>query len=210
MHAYVIVSLLTGVRPEEARALTWDRVNLDSDAGVPPYIEVWRSVRVGGDTKTPRSRRTLALSAHVVDVLRQHGCRQEEARRKTGLARREHGLVFPSAVGTMQDRHNVLRMFRDALGQVPGLDADQFSPRDLRHSFVSILSERGTPIEEISRLMEHSGTAVTELVYRHELRPVLQAGASVMDAVSAHVRARSRDAGEPAPDLAKLRDAGTT
>ncbi len=117
--------------------------------------------------------------------------------------------VFPSAVGTMQDRHNVLRMFRDALRQVPGLDADQFSPRELRHSFVSILSERGTPIEEISRLMGHSGTAVTEIVYRHELRPVLQAGASVMDAVFAHVRAPSRDAGEPAPDLGKLRDAGT-
>lgn len=209
MHAYVVVSLLTGVRPEEARALTWDHVSLDSEGGVPPYIEVWRSVRVGGDTKTPRSRRTLALSAHVVDVLRDHRRRQDEARRKAGRNWREQGLVFPSAVGTLQDRHNVLRMFRDALRQVPGLDADQFSPRDLRHSFVSILSERGVPVEEISRLMGHSGTAVTELVYRHELRPVLQAGASVMDAVFAHVRAPSRDASEAAPDLREVSNPGT-
>ena len=46
-----------------------------------------------------------------------------------------------------------------------------------------ILSEHGLPIEEISRLMGHSGTAVTELVYRHELRPVLESGATVMDSV---------------------------
>lgn len=31
--------------------------------------------------------------------------------------------------------------------------------------------------------MGYSGTAVTELVYRHELRPVLQSGAELMDAV---------------------------
>jgi integrase len=207
MHAYVVVSLLTGVRPEEARALTWDRVHLDPAPGTPAHIDVWRSVRVGGDTKTPRSRRTLALSTHVVEVLREHRARQDEARRRAGERWQEHGLVFPSAVGTLQDRHNVLRMFRDALSQVPGLDAEQFSPRDLRHSFVSILSEHGLPIEEISRLMGHSGIAVTELVYRHELRPVLQAGASIMEAVFADVRATDPTARETASDRREVRDA---
>jgi hypothetical protein len=37
------------------------------------------------------------------------------------------------------------------------------------------------PLEEISRLVGHSGTTVTELVYRHELKPVIQTGATVMD-----------------------------
>jgi hypothetical protein len=31
---------------------------------------------------------------------------------------------------------------------------------------VSPLSDRGVPLEEISRLVRHSGTAVTEQVYR--------------------------------------------
>lgn len=74
-------------------------------------------------------------------------------------------------------------MFRDALRLVPGIDPDEWVPYELRHSFVSILSERGMPVEEISRLMGHKGTAVTELVYRHELRPVIESGASVMDSV---------------------------
>jgi hypothetical protein len=37
------------------------------------------------------------------------------------------------------------------------------------------------PIEEISRLVGHKSTLVTELVYRKQLRPVLQAGATTMD-----------------------------
>lgn len=38
-----------------------------------------------------------------------------------------------------------------------------------------------TPLEEISRLVGHHGSAVTELVYRHELRPLIESGATVMD-----------------------------
>jgi hypothetical protein len=39
----------------------------------------------------------------------------------------------------------------------------------------------GVPLEEISRLVGHSGTSVTELVYRHQIRPVIQTGATIMD-----------------------------
>ena len=55
------------------------------------------------------------------------------------------------------------------------------TPRELRHSFVSLLSDSGVPLEEISRLVGHSSTAVTELVYRKQIRPVLQQGATAMD-----------------------------
>src|SRR5690606_33384675 len=64
LHAYIVVSLLTGARTEEMRALRWDHVDLDGDPNAdpprPPSIQVWRSVRDGGDTKTRKSRRTLA------------------------------------------------------------------------------------------------------------------------------------------------------
>jgi hypothetical protein len=39
----------------------------------------------------------------------------------------------------------------------------------------------GVPLDQISQLVGHSGTTVTELVYRHQLRPVIQTGATVMD-----------------------------
>lgn len=46
-------------------------------------------------------------------------------------------------------------------------------PREMRHSFVSLLSDSGVPLENISRLVGHSGTGVTETVYRHQIRSVL-------------------------------------
>jgi hypothetical protein len=44
-----------------------------------------------------------------------------------------------------------------------------------------VLSDAGVPIEEISRLVGHSGTTVTELFYRHQLKPVIRSGTIVMD-----------------------------
>ena len=79
------------------------------------------------------------------------------------------------------DAANVRRDFRRALDLVPGLDPNDWTPRELRHSFVSLLSDAGVPAEEISRLVGHSGTSVTELVYRHQIRPVIQTGATAMD-----------------------------
>ena len=59
--------------------------------------------------------------------------------------------------------------------------------RELRHSFVSVLSDAGVPVEQISQLVGHSGTTVTELVYRHQSRPVLQKGATVMRTVDKQI-----------------------
>jgi integrase len=37
------------------------------------------------------------------------------------------------------------------------------------------------PVDRIARLVGHSSTATTELVYHHQIRPVVQGGAEVMD-----------------------------
>ncbi|MED7929562.1 site-specific integrase [Nonomuraea sp. LP-02] len=81
LHAYVVLSLLLGARTEELRALTWSHVNLD---GTPPSIMVWRSVREGGDTKTKKSRRTLAMPRRCVDALKLHRERQDVAKKAAG------------------------------------------------------------------------------------------------------------------------------
>ncbi|MGP3753383.1 site-specific integrase [Streptomyces sp. IBSNAI001] len=187
MHAYIVVALLTGARTEELRALTWDHVFLkgqpDAEPPQPPHIAVWRSVRRGGDTKTRKSRRTLALPARCVEALWQQFEDQGWDRLAAGDGWEEHGLVFASAVGKPLDSTNVRRAFRQALKAAEGVDADDWTPRELRHSFVSLLSDRGVPLEEISRLVGHSGTAVTEEVYRKQIRPVIQTGAVVMDGI---------------------------
>lgn len=193
-HPYIVVSMLTGARTEELRALRWEHVRLDAE---PALMEVWRSVRAGGDTKTRRSRRTIALPGRCVQALRLQAERQAEDRSTAGSAWQESGLVFTSLVGTAMDAANVRRYFRRALALVDGVEPAEWTPRELRHSFVSLLSDAGVPIEEIARLVGHSGTTVTELVYRHQLRPVIQTGATVMDRLfgSGAVQSRSHAVG---------------
>lgn len=184
LHHYIVVSLLTGARTEELRALRWEHVHLDGDrdASLPPFMEVWRSVREGGDTKTRKSRRTLALPMRCVDALRKQRA-QQNTDRLAAADWQESGLVFTTSAGTELDAANVRRDLRRALALVPGIRPEDWTPRELRHSFVSVLSDAGVPLEQISQLVGHRGTTVTELVYRHQLRPVLQTGATVMDAL---------------------------
>jgi len=176
LHAYIVLSLLTGARTEELRALPWARVDLagdpDRNPPTPPAIQVWRSVRVDGDTKTKKSRRTLALPARCVSALTAH--HEHQGRPDDDC------LVFASTAGTALDRHNVLRAFRPVVAKAD-LDPRDWTPRELRHSFVSLLSDSGMSIEQIADLCGHSGTTVTEGVYRHQLRPVLLSGAITMD-----------------------------
>ena len=60
------------------------------------------------------------------------------------------------------------------------------------------MSEAGVPLEAITRVVGHSSTKVTELVYRKQLRPVLTGGAAVMETLvelPAADRKRSPDEG---------------
>jgi len=185
LYAFIVLCMLTGCRTEEARALRWDHVDLVGNPAakrpIPPHVAVWRSVRSHGDVKTPKSRRTLRLPMAVVEALEAHKVNQARDRLIAGSEWKDHDLVFPSAVGTPMDPSHVRRAFRKIC--VAAGIGENWSPRELRHTFVSIVSDQGVLLEEIARLVGHSSTATTERVYRHELRPVISTGADVMDTV---------------------------
>ena len=183
LYAYVVLSLLVGLRTEEARALRWDHVHLDADAGLPPHVDVWRSVWSHGDVKTSRSRRSLALPVMAVEALAEHQERQARVRLRAGELWQEQGLVFTTALGTRLDAGNVRRSLR-AICRKAGI-GESWTPRELRHTFVSLLSGNGMAIKDVSRLVGHSSTLVTQTVYRHELRPVVTSGAEMMDRIFA-------------------------
>lgn len=81
--------------------------------------------------------------------------------------------MFASKVGTPLGARNVRRAFRSIIKRA-GI-AGEWTPREPRTSFVSLLSETGMAIEETSHLVGHSSTVVTETVYRLESRPVIRA-----------------------------------
>jgi integrase len=170
--AYIALSLGTGIRTEEARALRWDAVDFGDPGAAPPRpasVAIWRSVRRGGDTKTLRSRRTLRMPAFAVDELRSMQDREGT----------HTGAVFATSDGGELDAANVRREFRAAV-KAAGI-VGQWTPRELRHTFVSLMSDSGVPVEEIARLAGHTSSRTTELVYRHQLRPIMEKGAEALD-----------------------------
>jgi hypothetical protein len=56
-------------------------------------------------------------------------------------------------------------------------------PKDLRTSFVSMMSYQGVPVEEIAGSAGHASARTTEVIHRRELRPVITTGAEVMDRI---------------------------
>ena len=88
--------------------------------------------------------------------------------------------MFCTSVGTPLDAANVRRLFRRITKAAPDL-GEYWTPRELRHSFVSIMSDNGVTIEQIADLVGHRTTIVTQKVCRHQLKPVISTGAAAMN-----------------------------
>nr|WP_245571056.1 tyrosine-type recombinase/integrase [Catelliglobosispora koreensis] len=91
-------------------------------------------------------------------------------------------LVFATRNGGKLDAANVRRSVRRIV-KAAGLNPKDWTPRELRTSFVSLLSASGMRIEDIADLCGHAGTRVTEEVYRKQLRPIILGGATAMDGI---------------------------
>jgi hypothetical protein len=46
-----------------------------------------------------------------------------------------------------------------------------------------LLSDSGVPLESVARLAGHQATTVTETVYRHQIRPVIEDAASAINLI---------------------------
>ena len=78
-------------------------------------VDVLRSVREDGDTKTEKSRRTLEIPDDVARALKGHHVAQAAQRLEAGQAWRDNDLVFCTSAGTPLDAANV-RRFTTAAG----------------------------------------------------------------------------------------------
>jgi integrase len=98
---------------------------------------------------------------------------------RSGTTGKTPGWSSPTHHGAALDAANVRKMFKRVCTAAG--TGDGWTPRELRTSFVSLLSHCGVSIEEIARLVGHASTRTTEIVYRRELRPVITTRAEIMD-----------------------------
>jgi integrase len=91
----VAVSMLGGIRTEEARALRWSEVDLEAGP-----VAVCRPVRRTGETKTEKSRRVFQMPEIAVEALRDLVLTQAAARAEAGTEdRRRPKLSSGSQLG---------------------------------------------------------------------------------------------------------------
>ncbi len=164
-----LTGLMCGLRPGELAGLRWPFVDIDSDS---PAIEIAESALevadryVGqGAPKTARSRRRMALHPLLVAALRRH----RDEQRLLGLYD-DDGIVFCTGNGTPMTKSNMRRAFQ-RLCKNAGLGED-WTTYELRHSFVSLVSDQLDDLVKVADLAGHVDTRTTE-GYRHNVRPSL-------------------------------------
>jgi integrase len=142
-----VVGICCGLRPGERTGLVWDDIEL-----IEGVIRVRHSLKAlpGPDghlvlqlaeLKTEKSRRTLALPRYAVATLRALKTAQAADKLRLGPLYSDQGLVFCRPDGRPYWREAIRLGFRRVC-KLAGIGED-WTPRELRHSFVSVLSDAG-------------------------------------------------------------------
>lgn len=163
-------TLATGLREGELLAVRWSDVDLDR-----AMVTIERTLLyVGGKVqfakpKSQRSKRSIELSAATVQLLRTHRAAQAEHRLKIGPLWQEHGLVFPSLIGTPWLPRAFYRSYRAVVNRAGLTDAGSVNWHALRHTAASQWLRHGADVYAVSRRLGHGSAAFTMDVYGHLL-----------------------------------------
>jgi integrase len=164
----LLVALTTGMRRGELVALRWS--DLDTEAGM---LYVRRNLaRVPGmgyverEPKTRAGRRKIALPDVVLEALREHQEKQEQARSKAGDKWQDKGLIFCNVYGGFFNPDRLWYEFKRLLREA-GLPNVRF--HDLRHSVATILLAAKIDLKVVSQMLGHSSVAITADIYAHVL-----------------------------------------
>jgi integrase len=178
--AMYIVAVTAGLRRGELQGLRWQDVDLEAGT-----IQVRRTLsepKGGYIFEAPKSGkgRSIRCSQRATEALRSHRTRQNEERLSVGPLWQDHGLVFPSGVGTPLLGGNLNRAFKDLLKRA-GLP-QSFRFHDLRHTCATLLLRQGVNPKFVQELLGHADISLTLNVYSHVLPDMGDAAAGAMDA----------------------------
>lgn len=161
--------LLTGLRPSEALALAWERVNLDAgvvrvERTIEPQKATTGRVWKFEEPKTEKSRRAVPLVPEAVAALRTQRDRQEADKLAAGERYRDRGFVFAGPTGEPLREDVTATQFQRALVR---LGLPKVRLYDCRHTFATMFLESGGSLKVLSELLGHSSIAITADTYSH-------------------------------------------
>jgi integrase len=173
-----LILITTGLRRGEALAIAWS--DLDMTSGVLRVRRTLQRIKgqlVFGEPKTPRSRRTLTLTAVCLNALRQHRTitAEQASAIYDPLPHQPGDLIFTTRTGRAIDPRSVNRALA-SLCRRAGIDPARV--HDLRHTAASLLLADGASPREIMELLGHG---ITMNIYAHVLDASKRALANRMD-----------------------------
>lgn len=180
LYVPIFLALATGLRRGELLALHWKNVDLGRGSlTVTQALEQTRKGLRFKEPKTKRSRRTIALSPAVVEILQEHKVAQLEERMKLGLGKNESGLVFTNLDGTVVNPLSLTQQFANLVKRA-GITKVTF--HGLRHAhFTNLLSE-GVHPKVASERAGHASVAITMDLYSHVIPGLQEEAALRIDA----------------------------
>lgn len=148
------LALSLGMRQGELIRLTWNDVDVQQ-----------RTIFVR-QSKTRAGRRKIELPDTLFETLNKH---KEHIENERVYAHHwtDHGLVFPSEVGTPLAARNIFRHFKALLIKVGLPKTIRF--HDLRHSCAAFLIAEGVDLHIVKQLLGHSKISITSDFYGHLL-----------------------------------------
>ena len=174
------VALSLGLRRGEVLGLRWEDIDFEqATMRISGALQRQQGRLERTATKTKSSNRLLYLPAVLVVALQAHRQRQDRERQHTIW--QEHGLVFPSKLGTPLEPRSLNRHFASVVRRV-GLPATT-RLHDLRHSAATLMLLQGVPLKVISRILGHSQLSITADIYTHVLPELERDAAERMEAL---------------------------
>jgi integrase len=168
----------TGMRRGEALGLKWDDLDLDHYELVVRRTlgNVDYEITVG-EPKTFAGRRTVALDAATVAVLREHRALQLRERLAAGSAYTDDGWVFTMADGRPMHPNAFYRVF---LRRVAASGLPTIRLHDLRHTWATLALRAGVHPKIVQERIGHASIAITLDLYTHTDRDLHAAAAEAV------------------------------
>jgi integrase len=172
LYPLYLLALSTGMRRGEILGLRWEDVDFDAKALYVRQTAVPDKGKVRfSEPKTEKSRRRVALSQKVIEVLKAWRQKQRKEAMALGKPEAANGLVFTSEAGTPINPRNLARNFAMLI------DKAKLPPipfHALRHTYATIMLREGMHPKIIQERLGHSRSSTTLDIYSH-VTPDMQA-----------------------------------
>jgi integrase len=160
------VALATGMRESELIGLTWEMIDWErSEIKLTSQLKWLREAKCWERLPLKnRKRRAIPIDTDLLAELHRHRERQAQEKLRRGREWQEHGLVFPSEVGTPIIARNLIRHLN---GTAAKAQLGKLTFHQLRHTAGSLMLQAGKTMTTVSKILGHSSVGVTEKIYAH-------------------------------------------